>query len=71
MKSSKSAKLGAWKTTYKLRLNPGAISPVTLLGPLDDLIVKLSVVGGINFMRFETAATLVIFNYISYTPFTW
>jgi hypothetical protein len=70
MMSSKSAKLGAEKAILMLRLIPGAISPVTLLGNLKYFIVKFSVVGGMNFMRFETPLTLVIFKGISYTPLT-
>lgn len=40
--SSKSAKLGAVKDMNKITLIPGAISPITLLGYLTFLTVKLS-----------------------------
>ena len=63
--SSKSAKLGAEKAMLIVRLIPGAMSPVTPLGYLKLLMEKLSVVGGINLILFETCATFVIFSGIS------
>ena len=48
-----------------LRLIPGAISPVTPLGYLNDLTVKFSVVGGMNLILLETAATFVTVTGIS------
>lgn len=65
MMSSKSAKLGALKTIDIVKLIPGAISPVTLLGYLKALTVKFSVYGGMNLILLETAATLVILTGIS------
>ena len=52
--SSKSAKLGAENAMFMVRLMPGATSPVTPLGYVKLLIVKFSVYGGINLIRFET-----------------
>jgi hypothetical protein len=54
MKSSKSAKLGAWNVTEKVRLMPGATSPVAVLGYLIFLIVKLSVLGGMHLILFDS-----------------
>jgi hypothetical protein len=44
---------------------PGAISPFTLLGYLNDLTVKFSVNGGINLILFETEEIFVTFKFIS------
>jgi len=82
MLSSKSAKLGAQKETLSIRLMPGAMSPLSLLGYLAFRIVKLSLfkcehsgnyylVGGMNFILREMPEKLVTFRGISYTPFTW
>ena len=57
IKSSKSAKLGALKAISMCKLIPGAMSPVTSLGNLNDLTVKFSVLGGMNLIRFATAET--------------
>ena len=65
MKSSKSAKLGAWNETENVRLIPGATSPVYSLGYLTRLIVKLSVPGGTNLIRLDSPATFVTLTSIS------
>jgi hypothetical protein len=64
-KSSKSAKLGAWKTTAKVSAIPGATSPLSPDGNLAFLRVNTSVAGGMNLMRLETLDVLVTFTEIS------
>jgi hypothetical protein len=70
-KSSKSAKLGAWKITAIVTDIPEATSPLVLSGYFTRSIVNTSVAGGINLMRLALAATFVTLTKISYTPFTW
>ena len=53
-KSSKSAKLGAWKVTAKVKLIPGATSPVLPEGYLTLRTVNYSVAGGMNLILLET-----------------
>ena len=65
MKSSKSAKLGAVNVTEKVKLMPGATSPVTVLGYLIRLIVKLSVLGGIHLILLDSCAIFVTLTSIS------
>ena len=65
MKSSKSAKLGAWKVTAKVRHIPGATSPLSLDGNFIFLTVNISEAGGMNLILLETLAVFVTLTEIS------
>jgi len=64
-RSSKSAKEGAEKDIEIKRDIPGAMSPWTFEGYFTDLIVKLSVVGGMNLILREILEALVTLRGIS------
>ena len=63
--SSKSAKLGAWKVTAKVRHIPGATSPLSLDGNFIFLTVNISEAGGMNLILLETLAVFVTLTEIS------